>query len=91
MKRHRAAALHNLVGAVALWNSRQRHGVRQRYAALAQQIAPAQIWPDGFGSHAPECLPPGNDDERQKEQGTKEVDGWFVSSVAGEAEQAAQE
>jgi hypothetical protein len=34
-KRHRAAALQNLAEIAALWNSRQRRGVRQPYAALA--------------------------------------------------------
>jgi hypothetical protein len=33
-RRHRAAALQNLAEIVTLWNTRQRRGVRQPYAAL---------------------------------------------------------
>jgi hypothetical protein len=35
LKRHRAAALHNLAEEAACWYSRQRRGVRQPYAAFA--------------------------------------------------------
>ena len=44
-KRHGAAALQNLAEIAALWNSRQRRGVRQPYAAFSVFVKGAHHTP----------------------------------------------